>query len=262
MLFRSGGGDNAASAVGIGAVRPQQGFVSLGTSGVIFLASDRFRPNPQSAMHAFCHALPARWHQMSVMLSAASALRWVRELLGLPSEAALLDRVALLSHEQRTRAPLFLPYLSGERTPHNDPNAQGVLFGLGHGHDAAAIGYAVLEGVSFGLADGWASLQAEAGSVAALSLVGGGARSERWAQLLASALGVTLHIPVGAEAGAALGAARLAWLADGGDERDVCRSATVAREFAPDASEAALLAPRYERFRALYPALRSQFAAQ
>ena len=260
IAVAGGGGDNAASAVGIGAVRPNQGFVSLGTSGVIFLASDRFRPNPRSAMHAFCHALPGRWHQMSVMLSAASALRWARKLLGLPSEAALLERVAVLTPAQRARAPLFLPYLSGERTPHNDPNAQGVLFGLTHEHDAAAIGYAVVEGVSFGLVDGWASLQAEPGSVSTLSLIGGGARSEPWARLLASALGVTMRIHVGGEAGGALGAARLAWLADGGNESDVCRTAAVAREFAPDGTEAGLLALRHERFRALYPALRSQFA--
>ena len=260
IAVAGGGGDNAASAVGVGAVRPDQGFVSLGTSGVIFLASDRFRPHPRSAMHAFCHALPGRWHQMSVMLSAASALRWARELLGLPSEAALLERVAGLTPAQRARAPLFLPYLSGERTPHNDPNAQGVLFGLSHGHDAAAIGYAVVEGVSFGLVDGWASLQAEPGSVPVLSLVGGGARSELWAQLLASALGLAMRTHAGGEAGGALGAARLAWLADGGDEGDVCRTAEVVREFAPDPAEAGLLAPRHARFRALYAALRYQFA--
>ena len=260
IAIAGGGGDNAASAVGIGAVQPNQGFVSLGTSGVIFLARDGFHPNPRSAMHAFCHALPGRWHQMSVMLSAASGLRWARELLGLPSEAALLERVAGLAPSQRARAPLFLPYLSGERTPHNDPNAQGVLFGLTHDHDAAAIGYAVIEGVSFGLRDGWASLQAEPGSVAALSLVGGGARSALWAQLLASALGVTMCIHAGGEAGGALGAARLAWLADGGIESDVCRAGAVAREFRPDPAEAALLAPRYQRFRALYPALHNAFA--
>ena len=260
IVLAGGGGDNAASAVGIGAVQPNQGFVSLGTSGVIFLASDGFHPDPHSAVHAFCHALPGRWHQMSVMLSAGSALRWACNLLGAPSEAVLLERVAALTPAERSHAPLCLPYLSGERTPHNDPNAQGVLFGLTHAHDAAAIAYAVVEGVSFGLADGWASLQRAPSAVTALSLVGGGARSELWAQLLASVLGVTLQVPAGAEAGAALGAARLAWLADGGDESDVCRAAAVAREFRPVASEAALLAPRRERFRALYPALRSHFA--
>ena len=254
-----GGGDNAASAVGIGAVAPGQGFVSLGTSGVIFLTDERFRPEPACGVHAFCHALPGRWHRMAVMLSAASALRWVRELVGLPSEAALLERVATLSAAQRARAPLFLPYLSGERTPHNDPNAQGVLFGLTHSHDAAAIGYAVLEGISFGLLDGWSQLRLPAGSMPALSLVGGGARSALWAQLLASALDVSLQVHEGGEAGGALGAARLAWLADGGDEAEVCRAAALSHEYHPDPAEAALLAPRQQRFRALYPALREQF---
>src|SRR5438105_3448361 len=254
-----GGGDNAASAVGIGAVAPGQGFVSLGTSGVIFLTDRRFQPAPASAVHTFCHALPGRWHRMSVMLSAASALRWARELLGHTSEAALLERVAALNAMQRDQAPLFLPYLSGERTPHNDPNAQGVLFGLTHSHDAAAVGYAVLEGISFGLLDGWMALRPDRESVQALSLVGGGARSALWAQLLASALGVTLQVHEGGQAGGALGAARLAWLAsleDDGAEADVCRAAPLAHEYHPDPAEAALLAPRHERFRALYPAPR------
>jgi xylulokinase len=257
-----GGGDNAASAVGIGVVRPKQGFVSLGTSGVVFLASDRCRANPEAAVHAFCHALPCRWHQMSVMLSAASALRWVCGVLGVPSEAALLDRVAALAPLQRARAPLFLPYLSGERTPHNDAHAQGVLFGLGHDHDAAAIGYAVIEGVSFGLLDGWRSLSSEGGPVRSLALVGGGARSDLWAQLLASLLGVTMRVHAHGTSGGAVGAARLAWLADGGDEAEVCREGEVAREFHPVDAEARLLRPRYERFRALYPALRNEFRAR
>ena len=260
IAIAGGGGDNAASAVGIGAVRAGRGFVSLGTSGVVFLASDRFQPNPEAAVHAFCHALPARWHTMSVMLSAASALRWARTLLNLTSEAALLERVGEMSPGDRAGAPIFLPYLSGERTPHNDAAAQGVLFGLAHGHDAAAIGYAVMEGVGFGLADGWRALGAAPGEVDSLALVGGGARSAIWAQTLASTLGVALDVHVGGHGSAALGAARLAWLADGGDEADVCRSGEVERSFVPDAAEAALLAPRLACFRALYPALRGHFS--
>ena len=256
-----GAGDNAASAVGIGAVRAGQGFVSLGTSGVVFVACDRFLPNPAAAVHTFCHALPERWHKMSVMLSAASALRWARTLLGLTSEAELLERVALLPPSARASAPIFLPYLSGERTPHNDVSAQGVLFGLAHGQDAAAIGYAVMEGVGFGLADGWRALNVAPGEVASLTLVGGGARSAVWAQTLASTLGVALAVHEGGQVSAALGAARLAWLADGGTEDDVCRSGDAAWTFVPDASEAALLAQRLERFRVLYPALRDQFRA-
>jgi xylulokinase len=255
-----GAGDNAASAVGVGAVRPGQGFVSLGTSGVIFVVNDRFMPNPRQAMHAFCHALPERWHQMSVMLSAASALRWARDLLGLGSEEELLEQVAKLSAAQRARAPIFLPYLGGERTPHNNPAAQGVLFGLTHEHGPAAIGYAVIEGVSFGLADGWASLEVQPGSMASLSIVGGGARSRLWAQLLASTLGVPMCTRKGAEAGAALGAARLAWLADGGDEAAVCREPELKHEVLPQADEADLLKARVGRFRSLYPALRTHFS--
>ncbi len=254
-----GGGDNAASAVGIGAVRPGQGFVSLGTSGVIFRVSDGFRPNPASAMHAFCHALPGTWHQMSVMLSAASALRWWRETAGLADEPALLDRVAALTPAQRAAAPIFLPYLSGERTPHNDPHAQGVLFGLSASHDAASIGYAVVEGVGFGLRDGLASMGVGAGEAEALSLVGGGARSPWWAGHLASTLGLPLQTHAGGEAGGALGAARLAWLSTGADLASVCTPPPVAQRFDPDPAEAQRLTDRYARFRALYPALRAQF---
>ncbi len=256
-----GGGDNAASAVGIGAVRSGQGFVSLGTSGVVFLASDRFRPNPGSAVHAFCHALPGAWHQMSVMLSAASALRWARELLGLAGEDQLLEQVATLSVQERAVAPLFLPYLSGERTPHNDPHAQGVLFGLTAAHGAASVGYAVIEGVAFGLRDGWASMGRLPGEVDQLSLVGGGARSPLWATLIASSLGVPLVTHQGGEAGGALGAARLAWLAAGGDLRCVCASPPLRDRFDPDPQQGEMLDDRYRRFRRLYPALREQFAS-
>jgi xylulokinase len=256
-----GGGDNAASAVGMGAVEAGQGFVSLGTSGVVFLASDRHRPRPEAAVHAFCHALPGRWHQMSVMLSATSALRWARTLLGLDSEAALVERAAALDAAQAADAPLFLPYLGGERTPHHDAHAQGVLFGLRHDHDAAAVAYAVVEGVTFGLLDGWQALEAPPGSVQSLALVGGGARSTFWGRLLASALGTRLEVAEGSAAAGALGAARLAWLAEGGDRAAACAAPAVARTFDPEPAMAARLRARHERFRALYPALAAEFRA-
>ena len=251
-----GGGDNAASAVGMGTVAPGQGFVSLGTSGVVFVSGERFAPNPAQAMHAFCHALPRRWHQMSVMLSAASAVSWAARAFGFADEAALLAAAESSSDEQREQAPLFLPYLSGERTPHNDPQAQGVLFGLVHAHDRAALAYAVVEGVSFGLLDGYRTLSTP---VAELSVVGGGARSAFWVGLLASVLDVPLLTHSGSEAGAALGAARLAWLADGGSIADVCRLPPVAARHAPDEAAQARLARRHRRFAQLYPAVRQAF---
>jgi xylulokinase len=256
-----GGGDNAASAVGMGVVKPGDGFLSLGTSGVIFLCNEAFSPNPARAVHAFCHALPDTWHQMSVILSAASALRWVTLMLGMQGgEADLIAKAAALSDTQRQQAPIFLPYLSGERTPHNRANAQGVFFGLTHEHGAAEMGYAVLEGVGFALLDGWRALQAGGGNAAQLWLVGGGARSEWWAKLLASLLNVRLVNGVGSEAGGALGAARLAWLAWGGTVDEVCRMPDVARVAEPDPALAAALQPRYERFRRLYKALCSEFS--
>jgi xylulokinase len=261
VVVAGGGGDNAASAVGIGAVEPGQGFVSLGTSGVLFVVSDAFRPNPHSAMHAFCHALPGRWHQMSVMLAAASAVDWAARLTGLGNAAALVERAATLSATQRERAPIFLPYLSGERTPHNNPNAQGLLFGLTHEHDAAAIGWAALEGVGFGLLDGLHSLALPAQAMPRkLALVGGGARSVFWGDLLASTLGIELEVSEGNEAGGALGAARLGWLAAGGTLAEVCReSGAPARVHAPQPALAALLKARHARFCGLYQALTSSF---
>ena len=256
-----GAGDNAASAVGVGAVAPGQGFISLGTSGVIFVCADRFLPNPAHAVHAFCHALPGRWHQMSVMLSAASALRWATQLTGRESEASLLGAAEALSASQRAAAPLFLPYLGGERTPHNDPDAKGVLFGLTHEHGHGDIAHAVVEGVSHGLLDGFNSLDAQLrSSVGELSLVGGGARSSYWAQLLATLLQRPLVVRAGSETAAALGAARLAWLADGGEEKEVCRTAPERSRFEPDASSGSCAQARYERFTRLYPQVRMLWA--
>lgn len=258
VVIAGGAGDNAASAVGMGLVEPGQGFVSLGTSGVVFVSTDRFLPNPAQAMHAFCHALPGRWHQMSVMLSAASAVHWASKTFGFANEAALLEAAATVT--QRERCPLFLPYLSGERSPHNHAGAQGVLFGLTHAHGPAEIAYAVVEGVSFGLRDGLDTLRLPAGMpLREMALVGGGARSAWWGQLLADILQVPLTLYEGSETGGALGAARLAWLADGGPVAEVCALPQPRQRFDPAAADAAGHAARHARFQALYRALHDQF---
>ena len=263
IAIAGGGGDNAASAIGIGALRAGEGFVSLGTSGVVFEVLDAFRCRPERAVHAFAHAAPGRWHLMAVMLSAASALSWATRLTGARNEGELSAAAATLDAARRERAPLFLPYLGGERTPHNDAQASAMLAGLRHEHDSADIGYAVMEGVAFGLADGLAAMHEGAtdAPTGPLSLVGGGARSDAWAQLIASALGRTLMRQADAHAAAAVGAARLAWLADGGTESVVCREPSPGRRFEPRADEAALLQPRYQRFRALYPTYASPSAS-
>ena len=252
IVVAGGAGDNAASAVGMGAVGTGQGFLSLGTSGVLFVVTPSYQPNAASATHAFCHALPGRWHQMSVMLSAASALQWVTDLLGAPSASEVAGKAASLNFAQRATAPLFLPYLSGERTPHNDAGVRGSFHGLSLDTDAALLGYSVMEGVSFGLLDGLAALQAAQCSVGRLSLVGGGARSAFWAQQLASALNVDIVTHGSSAVGGALGAARLGWLACGGTESQVCQSPPVDAIYRPQAAERDLLAARYQQFRSLY----------
>ena len=252
IVVAGGGGDNAASAVGMGAVEPGQGFLSLGTSGVLFVVTPSFAPNPASATHAFCHAVPQRWHQMSVMLSAASCLHWATRLLGAATESELEIKAGTLTLTERSNAPIFLPYLSGERTPHNSAKVRGSFHGLSHDTDAASLAYAVIEGVTFGLKDGLAALRAAGCTVNQLSLVGGGAKSAMWAQQLASVLDVQIVTHSGSAAGGALGAARLGWLADGGDLHAVCEAPDVDQTYAPQAQEANVLAPRYQRFRSLY----------
>jgi xylulokinase len=258
VIVAAGGGDNATSAVGIGATQPGDGFLSLGTSGVLCVVGDRFRPNPASAVHAFCHAIPERWHQMSVVLSAASCLRWVCKLTS-TDEPTLLAEIDALDADALAAAPLFLPYLSGERTPHNDPYAQGVFFGMTHATDRALLGYAVLEGVTLALTDGLDALRAAGTEASALSLIGGGARSTYWAQLLADALDTRTRTHGGGETGAALGAARLGWLAAGGDPAQVLAKPAVQAEFIPNAERHAQLRERLAAFRELYRHVRPLF---
>jgi xylulokinase len=258
VVVAGGGGDNAASAVGLGVVSPGQAFLSLGTSGVLFVVTDRFRPNPDRAAHAFCHCLPSRWHQMSVMLSAASVLDWVAQLTG---ESDLPRMVEAAWRRGLTRnSPFFLPYLCGERTPYNDPHARGVFFGISADTSAADLTAAVLEGVAFAFADGLEVLVEKGGSVGEISVTGGGARLPHWGQLLAAALNRPLTYRSGGEVGAALGAARLARLCIGGERlEDVCVAPPIDRVVQPDAALSALLAVRRRTFVRLYQDLKNTF---
>jgi xylulokinase len=256
-----GGGDNAASAIGVGATAPGAGFVSLGTSGVIFSVTDRFVSLPERTLHAFCHALPHRWHGMAVMLSAASSLAWIAAVLGREDDIGKLIAAADSFGRSKSAvasAPIFLPYLSGERTPHNDAEATGMFAGLRAEHRAAALIFAVMEGVAFSFADGVDVLDASGARPVRPLLVGGGARSEFWGQMIADVTGLTIDLASGAEAGAALGAARLGMLAAGaGSVEAICPRPPVQREFKPDPQRAAAHALRLKRYRALYQAERA-----
>jgi xylulokinase len=258
----AGGGDNAAGAVGVGVARAGEAFVSLGTSGVLFAAGDAFLPCPDAAVHAFCHALPGRWHQMSVMLSAASAVDWAARLAGLDDAGALIARA-----ESRAKArggldgpEIFLPYLSGERTPHNDPHARGVFCGLDHDSDAAALGQAVLEGVAFAFADGLAALAAGGGSVGAITVIGGGARSAYWRRILAAALDRPLVHRRDSEVGPALGAAKLAALCAGADAAAMLAPPAALETTEPRAEDVDALAAKRRAFGEIYRGLKPVFA--
>ena len=210
-LVVAGGGDNAAGAVGVGMADAGQAMLSLGTSGVYFAVSDGFLSKPESAVHSFCHALPGRWHLMSVMLSAASCLDWAATLTGLDTVPALIAAAEAANDD--ADPVWFLPYLSGERTPHNNPQAKGVFFGLTHQHGPAELARAVLEGVGYALADGMDVVHACGVKPESVTLIGGGARSAYWRQMLADISGQQLDFRTGGDVGPALGAARLAQLA-------------------------------------------------
>ena len=261
VAIAAGAGDQAAGAIGVGVVDGGDAFLSLGTSGVTFVASDAFAPAPERGVHAFCHALPGRWHQMSVILSAASCLSWVAELTGAEDETSLLEEV-------ETSAPdsggvLFLPYLSGERTPHDDPRARGVFFGLDHDTGRPQLARAVLEGVAFALADGQAALLEAGAQIERLLVIGGGSRSPFWGRILASALNRPLDYAAGAELGPAFGAARLARLAvHGEDPEAVCTAPRALHTTLPDPSLRDRYRERIQTWRRLYADLRERFAEQ
>ncbi len=254
VLVAGGAGDCAASAIGLGAIAPGDAFLSLGTSGVLFRVTDRFAPAPASAVHAFCHALPGLWHQMGVMLSAAASLAWLSGVMATPAGALLTP----LGEAVAGPSPIkFLPYLDGERTPHNDAAASGAFVGLRGASGRNDIVQSVLEGVAFAARDNLAALGAASSAISEGDLGGGGSRSPLWAQICADVLGIPVHRVEEGEVGAALGAARLGRLAATGDQpSQVCTRPRRLATFTPRASAVAAYDEAYHQWRKLYPALK------
>ncbi len=258
----AGGGDQSAQAVGVGAVTPGVVALTVGTSGVVFAPLGSYAYEPEGRLHAFCHAVPGRWHFMGVMLSAAGSLQWYRDALapGISFDALTAEAADVPPGSDGLQ---FLPYLSGERTPHPDPLARGAFIGLTVRHTRGHLTRAVLEGVSFGLRDGFELIrQSEAGRVIRqVRVSGGGAKSPLWRQILADVLGAPL-VTVEALEGAAYGAALLAGVGVGvwSDVEAATASIQLGEEVSPgpnaDAYEKA-----YGIYSSLYPTLKDTFKA-
>jgi len=255
VVVAGGAGDNAASACGMGTVSDGAAFVSLGTSGVLFAANAAYLPKPESAVHAFCHALPNTWHQMGVILSATDALNWHSSVTG-KSAADLTTELG-----ETLKAPsgvTFLPYLSGERTPHNDAVIRGAFIGLEHESSRVVLTQAVLEGVSFAIRDNLEALRSAGTDISRVTAIGGGSRSRYWLASIATALGVLVDLPADGDFGAAFGAARLGLIAaTGADPVAVCTPPKTAGTIEPVAGLSGAYEDAYKRYRALYPAIKS-----
>ncbi|TGQ40755.1 xylulokinase [Mesorhizobium sp. M00.F.Ca.ET.216.01.1.1] len=253
-----GAGDNAASACGMGTVAAGQAFVSLGTSGVLFAANASYLPNPESAVHTFCHALPGTWHQMGVILSATDSLNWLSEITGKGAGELTAELGDAL------KAPTgvsFLPYLSGERTPHNDSAIRGSFTGLAHETSRATLTQAVVEGVAFAFRDSLEALAKAGTTLTRVTAIGGGSRSRYWLKAIATALGLPIDIPADGDFGAAFGAARLGLIAaTGANARAICAAPATDVTVEPVAALSGAYADAYHRYRALYPAIKGATA--
>ncbi|MQQ10170.1 xylulokinase [Epibacterium sp. SM1979] len=253
VIVAGGAGDNAAAACGIGCVNEGQGFLSLGTSGVLLLARETYAPAPETAVHTFCHAIPNRWVQMGVMLSATNSLNWLSRNLGQsPADLAQALPDQITSPAKMT----FLPYLSGERTPHNNADIRAALLGADVASGPQDMTQAVMEGVAFALRDNLEALRATGADVEQLVAVGGGTRSRFWLETLATVLNVPLALPAGSELGAAIGAARLAICAVTARTPDeVMTPPEIAEVIEPRADLVEAYELAYNRFRAYYTVL-------
>ncbi len=249
-----GGGDNAASAIGMGVVSGGQAFVSIGTSGVLFAANDAYLPKPESAVHTFCHALPDKWHQMGVILAATDALEWYSKISGMSAQELTTELGDTL---QTPGGVTFLPYLGGERTPINDADARGAFVNLSHSDDRPALTRAVLEGVTFAFRDSLEALRSTGTELARVLAVGGGSKSTYWLKAIATTLNIPVDIPKDGDFGAAFGAARLGLMAaTGADPALVCTQPEIAQTIEPDTGLTSAFDDAYQSYTATYPALK------
>ena len=256
-ILAAGGGDAAVGAVGLGAIAPGESFISLGTATQLIVAADRYLTAPEKLVHSFAHALPNRWYAMAAMLNGAGALAFMGRLLGATPDA--LEREAAEGYVGPGML-LFLPYLSGERTPLDDADARGVLFGMSETTTRADVARAVMEGVAMTLAVARDCLEAAGARLDRVGLTGGGAKSVLWTRMIAAATGLTVVRMAGAETGPAFGAARLARMAATGEPPEaVCKPPPIADVTAPDPALAAKFVHQRERFDALYRAVRPEF---
>lgn len=257
----AGGGDQAAQAVGVGAVEPGVIALTVGTSGVVFATTPSALIEPEGRLHAFCHAVPGMWHFMGVMLSAAGSLQWYRDTLAptVSFDDLLREAAAVPSGSEGLQ---FLPYLTGERTPHPDPLARGAFVGLTIRHGRGHMTRAVLEGVSFGLKDSFTLIQnAGLGEIKQVRASGGGTKGALWRQILASVLDAEL-VTVNTSEGAAFGAALLAGAGAGAwsDVPAACQVAVkITGSTSPDPAQSEAYGKAYSLYRELYPALKPSF---
>ncbi|MFQ1020727.1 xylulokinase [Tardisphaera saccharovorans] len=266
----AGAGDQGAAGVGSGAVREGIGSINVGTSGVVFSSSDSYRYDRKGRLHSFCHAVPGKWHVMGVMLAAGGSLRWFRDTLGEPERTtallAGLDVYDIITQEASLVQPgsegvIFLPYLSGERTPHGDPDARGVFFGLSLKHTKRHMARAVLEGVAYGLRDSFELMTAMGVTPSEFRIMGGGSKSPLWRKIIADVFGRPIYT-MEVDEGSSYGAAILGAVGAGAFSRveDAVKAMVKTKDFAEaDAENHRIYDAWYQLYRSLYPSLKDEY---
>ena len=254
VVVAGGGGDNASAACGSGVIFEGQGFISLGTSGVLLVARDNCVPSPETAIHTFCHAIPNRWYQMGVILAATDALNWLSKI----SNKTVLELSSQLAMDPYGPSDLkFAPYLAGERTPHNDPFTRGAFIGLDISHSISDLTQAVFEGVAFALKDSLLALNKTGARVDKLFAMGGGIHSRFWLKTIATVLNIPLSVPKKGNLGAALGASRLAIVAaESSDVSDVINAPMIEETIDPEPNLVDGYEDAYKVFSKIYPKIK------